>query len=257
MAHERILVVEDESITAMDICERIRALGYEPLGPVASGRDAIESSCVLCPDLVLMDIILRGPMDGVQAAEVIQSMHPCPVVYVTAHSDRTTLDRAKLTAPYGYILKPVSERELHVAIEIALHRHRMEKQLMESKEWFRVTLRSIDEAIIALDTSGRVTFINPAAQTLLGWPEADALGTGALAVFNVISEEPASPGGIALERGDKYVSILTKEKKTVSVVYRAASIAIGTDPAMGTVIIFRETPSGRKPRSSGGNGRRR
>jgi PAS domain S-box-containing protein len=254
MAHERILIVEDETITAMDICERIRALGYEPLGPVASGRDAIENICVLCPDLVLMDIALRGPMDGVQAAEAIQSTHPCPVVYVTAHSDRSTLDRAKLTAPYGYVLKPVNERELHVAIEIALHRHRMEEQLMESKEWFRVTLKCVDEAIIALDTSGRVTFINPAAQTLLGWPEADALGAGALAVFNVISEESASPGGIALERGDKYVSILTKEKKTISVVYRAAPIAIGTDPAMGTVIIFRETSSDRKPRSSGGNG---
>jgi len=128
---------------------------------------------------------------------------------------------------------------------------------MESKEWFRVTLRCVDEAIIALDTSGRVTFINPAAQTLLGWPEADALGTGALAVFNVISEESASPGGIALERGDKYVSILTKEKKTMPVVYRAAPIALGSDPAMGIVIIFRETSSNGRPRPSGGNGRRR
>ena len=122
MAHERILVVEDEKITALEIAEHLRRLGYQPLGPCASGEEAITSALALHPDAVLMDIALKGPMDGIQAAEAIRSTWRCPVIYVTAHADQATLDRAKVTEPFGYILKPINERELHIAIEIALYR---------------------------------------------------------------------------------------------------------------------------------------
>ncbi len=132
MAHERILIVEDESITGMDIRQTVRQLGYEPIGPVASGKDAVRSALALCPDVVLMDIGLKGPMDGIQAAEAIRSKYLCPVIYVTAHSDQPTLDRAKVIEPFVYIRKPVDEQELHTAIETALHRHRMEEQSRES-----------------------------------------------------------------------------------------------------------------------------
>ncbi len=127
----RILIVEDERITALDIYQRIQQLGYEPVGIVDTGKDAIEHALSLHPDLILMDILLKGPMDGIQATEAIRSQYPCPVIYLTAHADQPTIDRAKATEPAGYVLKPVNERELHAAIELALSRDGIEDLLRE------------------------------------------------------------------------------------------------------------------------------
>ncbi len=127
MARERILVVEDENITGFAICQTLQELGYEPIGPIASANDAVARALIVRPDLILMDIVLKGSMDGIQAAEAIQSQHPCPVIYLTAHSDQATLDRAKITAPFGYLLKPVDSRELHTAVEVVLYRGMMEE----------------------------------------------------------------------------------------------------------------------------------
>ena len=131
MAHGWILIVEDERITGLDIRRTVQQLGHEPIGPVVSGEDAVTNALALRPDVVLMDIHLKGPMDGIQAAEAIRSKHLCPVIYVTAHSDQATLERAKVTDPFGWILKPIDEQELRTAIEMALDRHRTEKQLRE------------------------------------------------------------------------------------------------------------------------------
>ena len=122
---------------------------------------------------------------------------------------------------------------------MALYRHRMEEQLRESREWFRTALRNIDEAIIALDTRGVVSFLNPAAETLLGWPETEALGRAGLEVFNVIREEAPGAGAVP-EKGDRQVFIRMRDGKTVSMVYRAAPIVNGTEEVRGMVLIFRE-----------------
>lgn len=135
MAHERILIVEDEKITGMDICHTVQEFGYEPIGPVASGEDAVTSALAQRPDVVLMDIALKGPMNGVQAAEAIRSQYFCPMIYVTAHADQTTLDRAKVTEPSGWILKPVDEEELRRAIQRALSRHAMEHLPLSPLDW--------------------------------------------------------------------------------------------------------------------------
>ena len=135
MAGKRILIVEDESITALDIRQMVQQLGYEPVGLVACGKDAIEQALTLRPDVILMDILLKGPMDGIQAAIAIRSQHPCPVIYLTAHADQSTIDRAELTEPAGYVLKPVCEWELQAAIELALRRDRMKEPLREHRTW--------------------------------------------------------------------------------------------------------------------------
>jgi DNA-binding NarL/FixJ family response regulator len=119
-AHQRILIVEDEATTSLDIRQRLLEFGYEPLGPVASGDDAVASALSLHPDVVLMDIILKGSMNGIQAAEAIRARSRCPVIYVTGNSDRLTVDSANVTQPFGLVLKPIDERELHAAIEKAL-----------------------------------------------------------------------------------------------------------------------------------------
>ncbi len=131
MATAEILVVEDESIVAKDIQNTLEKLGYAVSAVVYSGEEAIERVVETHCDLVLMDIVLRGDMDGVEAAERIRARFNIPVVYLTAYADSETLQRAKISQPYGYILKPFEERELHVTIESALYKHKMEEDAKE------------------------------------------------------------------------------------------------------------------------------
>jgi CheY-like chemotaxis protein len=127
MAERRILVVEDEHIVAMGIKRMLKELGYTVTGIASSGEDAISKAESTFPDVVLMDIMLKGEMDGVEAAEKIRSRFNIPVVYLTAYSDDNILDRAKRTEPFGYIIKPFDEKDLHSSIEVALQRYRKEK----------------------------------------------------------------------------------------------------------------------------------
>ncbi len=176
MANVKILVVEDESIVAMDIKHRAEGLGYTVTGITPSGEGAIEKASETLPDLVLMDIVLKGDMDGVEAAQKIRDTLDIPVVYLTAYSDEKTLKRAKVTEPFGYIIKPFEDRELHSAVEVALYKHKMESKLKESEKWLSTTLESIGDAVIATDENGSVKFMNPVAMNITGWDEIDAFG---------------------------------------------------------------------------------
>jgi AmiR/NasT family two-component response regulator len=141
----RLLVVEDETIVALDLQNSLKILGYEVVGTASNGLDAIAKANHTRPDLVLMDVILQGDMDGVQTAEVIHSQFNIPVIFLTACADEKTLERAKVTEPFGYMIKPFEERELHSHIEISLYRHRMERRLRESEErYFLATQGSND-----------------------------------------------------------------------------------------------------------------
>jgi len=126
MIKAKILVVEDEVIVAMDIRQRLIRLGYEVVATVRTGEEAIKWATETRPDLVLMDILLAGAIDGIDAAREIMSRLKIPVIYVTSYSDETTVFRAKLTEPFGYMLKPIEEGELKSVIEFRLHRHSME-----------------------------------------------------------------------------------------------------------------------------------
>lgn len=134
MAAEKIIVVEDERVVARDIEKRLKKLGYVVPASVASGEEAIEQVAELRPDLVLMDIRLKGQMDGIEAAEHIRTDFDIPVVYLTAYADESTLQRAKVTEPFGYVVKPFDERDLQVAIEIALRRRLSEKAIRVALE---------------------------------------------------------------------------------------------------------------------------
>ncbi|MBP1624626.1 MAG: sensory transduction regulatory protein, partial [Acidobacteria bacterium] len=130
----RILVVEDETIVALDLQNSLKILGYEVVGTASNGPDAIAKATKTRPDLVLMDIILQGDMDGVQTAEAIHAQLNVPVIFLTACADEKTLQRAKVTEPFGFMIKPFEDRELHSHIEIALYRNTMERRLRESEE---------------------------------------------------------------------------------------------------------------------------
>lgn len=143
----KILVVEDERIIAMDIRNSLMRMGYEVLGIVSSGEKALEKVQQVKPDLVLMDIVLKGDMDGIEAGEKILHEFNIPVVYLTSHTDPSTLERATKTNPFGYVVKPFEERDLHTTLEIALSRAQVEaemtKNLLRERELLELRSRFV------------------------------------------------------------------------------------------------------------------
>src|SRR6516164_9194303 len=188
MTRARILVVEDEGIVAQDIRNRLTRHGYTVVGVVETGADAVRLTAELRPDLVLMDIHLKGPMDGVEAAEHIRANWQIPVVYLTAYADDATLRRARVTEPFGYILKPFEERELPTILEMALYKNAAERRLRASERRYATTLSSIGDGVIATDAEGRVSFLNPVAEALTGWAAAEAAGRPLAEVFRTLDE---------------------------------------------------------------------
>ncbi|UZP67187.1 response regulator [Desulfovibrio mangrovi] len=171
-----ILLVEDEPVIALDIRRRLQQLGYSTLVTVTSGEEAVQRAESIAPDIILMDIILSGSLDGIDAAALLRKQISAPVIYLTAHADEATLRRAMITEPFGYILKPFEDRELHTCIEMALYKHRMESDIRNKERWFATTLRSIGDAVITLDGSGFVTIINAAAARIFEITEERATG---------------------------------------------------------------------------------
>ncbi len=167
----RILVVEDETIVALDLKNSLTILGYDVVATAATGEDAIARADETRPDLVLMDIILKGEMDGVEAANTIRARLEIPVIFLTACADETTLQRAKVTEPFGYLLKPFEERELHGHIEIALYKHRMEKMLKESEERYSLATQGANDGLWDWNLETQEIYYSPRWWSMLGYPE--------------------------------------------------------------------------------------
>jgi PAS domain S-box-containing protein len=205
MSKIKILIVEDESIVAMDIKHRAEGLGYEVTNITPSGEEALKLVRENPPDLVLMDIVLKGKIDGIETAQRIHDDFDIPVLYLTAYSDEETLKRAKITEPFGYIIKPFEDRELHSSVEIAIYKHEMDRKLKESEKWLSTTLESIGDAVIATDKEGNIIFMNPVARKVTGWESEEAIGKTLLDVFKIINEDT----GIPLE--DPVTKVLKKD----------------------------------------------
>jgi PAS domain S-box-containing protein len=179
MRHEQassILIVEDEVLTAKALQRSFERLGYAVLPIATSAGEAIDLAFELKPSLVLMDIYLDGRADGIEAADAINTRLNIPVVFLTAFSDDDTVQRVKKAAPYGYVVKPVRFEELRAVVEVALHKHELEKRLRERERWFSTTLRSIADAVICVDPHAAVTFMNSAAEFMTGVSFQSGLG---------------------------------------------------------------------------------
>ncbi len=182
----RILIVEDERITAEDLRDILTDLGYTVTASVSSGADAIAKAEETAPDLALMDIRIKGDMDGTETARVLRERFNIPVIYLTAHADSATVSRAKSAEPLGYITKPFQEAELHASIEIALHKHREDLKFREKEQLLASTLRAVSEGVISLDQNQIVTLFNPAAEAWTGWKAREALGKSLDEVFPLV-----------------------------------------------------------------------
>ena len=176
MNNEKILIVEDEKIIALDLQRRLERFGYSVVGMASDGDEAITAAREREPDIILMDIMLAGPMDGIEASKRIRAELDIPVIFLTAYTDEKTLERAKEVEPFGYILKPFKERELYTTIDIALYKNSIDKRLRAQERLFSAILHSINDGIISTDTDLNVSFMNSVAEDLLGWEEKDAKG---------------------------------------------------------------------------------
>ena len=165
----RLILVEDEFIVATDIQSQLRGTGYDIVGIAATGEDAIAQAGELRPDVVLMDIVLKGEVDGIDAAQQIAERFDIPVIFLTAHTDAATVKRATATASYGFLVKPFDKLELRAAIEMAIHRHVTEAKARESDRRIRELTESLSEMIFETDMAGTITFINFAGLKEFGY----------------------------------------------------------------------------------------
>lgn len=147
MARARILIVEDNAVVAEDIQNSLEKFGFDVCATVPSGEKAIQKANEDAPDLVLMDILLKGEMNGTEAAEQIHSQFDIPVIYLTALGDEEVLEKAKRTEPFGYIIKPFEDRELNTAIEIALYKHKKERELKRQKDALRKSHHELEQRV--------------------------------------------------------------------------------------------------------------
>ena len=168
MSRKSILVVEDEVLVARDIKSRLTRMGYDVPAIACRGREAIDKALQIRPDLILMDINLRDDMDGVEAAIKIRAQFEVPIIFCSAYSNEETVERAKVTEPYGYVLKPFDNRELEINIEIALYKHKVEQDLSDTRQRLDATLASVNDGVIAADLEGHIYVLNPMAEKITG-----------------------------------------------------------------------------------------
>ncbi len=249
MAKTTVLIVEDEAIVAADLAGKLEQLGYEIAGIAASGEDAIETAFSMRPHVVLMDIWLKGPMDGIEAAETIRSRIDVPVIYLTAHSDAATLDRAKLSDPFGYVLKPFEERDLTTTIEMALYKHQSDRRLREQQEALRRSHdelerrveertgelkqasaynRSLIEAsldpLVTIGHDGKITDVNSATEEATGRPRLELIGTDFCDYFSEPDKARAGYEQVFREGSvrDYPLELRHRDGRLMSVLYNAS-----------------------------------
>jgi len=244
----RILVVEDEDAVAADIQRRLKSFGYASAA-ASTDSEALSIAREMKPDLVLMDIKLKGATDGIMLAQKLRDSFGIPAVYLTAYSDAPTVSRAKLTNPLGYLLKPFTDSELHAAIEIALHKQAADSKVRESEAWYRAILQSTSDAVIVTDIRGSIRFLNLTAEKLTGWRSSEAVGKKLETVFRITSENrrahvdipfPKIIKGKAHRRIAGHVLLVCRDGKRTHIEDSASALTDEKGKVIGVVLVFRD-----------------
>ncbi|OUL27853.1 hybrid sensor histidine kinase/response regulator [Nostoc sp. RF31YmG] len=238
----QVLIVEDEYILAINLQESLESLGYTVVDIADSATAAIEKATELQPNLILMDIRLRGEIDGIQAAEQIWHHLQIPIIYVTGHSDKSTVERATLTSPFGYILKPIREQELYVAIQTALNRY-------EREQFLSTVLRGMGDGVLVVDTELHVKYLNQVAEALTGWRLDEAKDKMLTEVFQLIDEQTQlpieNPIVLALQSQnaiylDNRILLVAKNGAKTPVADSATALKDNNGAVAGAVMVFRD-----------------
>jgi PAS domain S-box-containing protein len=248
MNNTKILIVEDERTTAVVISHFLNRLNYSVVGMVSSGEEAIKMVEEKNPDLVLMDIGLEGEMDGIEAAAIIKKKFDAPVIFLTAYSDDNSIARAKETEPYGFLVKPFEQSDLNSTLEIAIRKIEVDKRVKESEVWFRATLESISDAVIATDLDDNIKLMNKVAVKLTGYSLEESRGKKLDSVY-VTAPDFTTEGMVYLlsEKTDDYKKSLMNNKilhskngKRIIIEENSALINVGIDKTLGKVVSFRD-----------------
>lgn len=244
--NEKILVVEDESVVALSLCESLEHLGYQTVGPASRSEKALALAESEQPDLVLMDIRIKGSVDGIDTAAILVNRYDLPVIYLTAYTDDSTIARARNTKPYGYLVKPYEERELRSAVEIALYRHRSERRFRMVEKQLTTTLEHMGDGVVAVDDSNRVTYLNPVAAKMSGRETEEAVGLPLQEVLPIKdaygnpfhpAQEVQKENPEAAREPD--LAITTSTGKAVEIDHNLAPVVSETEGTVGAVLNFR------------------
>jgi PAS domain S-box-containing protein len=185
----RILIVEDDELFAQDLEYMLESLDYDVVAAVPSGEEAIKKAAEISPDLILMDISLKGNIDGIGSSKKIAERSSIPVIYLTAHSDEATMERAGLTEPFGYLIKPLNQRDLQMTIDMALYKSQVEMKLSKKEHLLSSILNNIRDGLISTNKEGFISFMSPLAEKLTGWKREDALGKNLAEIFQLLNED--------------------------------------------------------------------
>jgi PAS domain S-box-containing protein len=243
-----ILIVEDEPIVAKDLQQTLREMKYDAYAIASSADEAIKRATEKCPDLVLMDIRIKGARDGIQTAEIFRQQFGVSVIYLTAHADEATIERAAKTAPYGYLLKPIKSAELRSAIEVAVFRQKLDKVARGRERRFSAALNSVSDAVVTVDLAGKVTYLNPAAESLIGEKSESAIGKSAQEVLQLMDQTSTARDATPLDAALRLKQPIHREQaslRNVSTGMRhpvdesAAPIEDGGN-LLGAVMVFRD-----------------
>ncbi len=244
MAKARILIVEDEALVARDLVNMIKSLGYEVTDLVQNGEAVVQSVEKNRPDLAIMDIVLKGRVDGIEVAAILWEKYSIPVIYITSFADDLTFERAKLTEPFGYLIKPYEERELELTIEIALYKARIQRLVKEREKWLSTILKGIDDGIIVTDNGGKVTFINPSAQKITGWNEPEAIDQPVDRILELKENLNFDPDSALLMLGE--TNIITRTGLEIPVELTVTTLPEESGQPSGQVIVFKDVTSRRQ-----------
>ena len=249
MLATKIMIVEDEGIIAMDIRNQLEGFGYDVVATAFSGGQAITLATQHRPELVMMDIVLKGSMDGISAAKSIKESLNIPVIFLTAYSDPDTLQRAKAAVAYGYLIKPFRPDELRASIEVALYKHQLEQKLKDSEQWFAKTLHCISDAVIATDAEGRIKFMNPVAETTTGWRLEQAKGKVVTELMTLLTESNRKIIENPVQRTLRNLAVTGLDSPTLLVTQSGVEFPVDDGAApilnddgalLGAVLVFRD-----------------
>jgi PAS domain S-box-containing protein len=252
MKKYRILVVEDEALIAASLVHTLSSLGYTVPEPVATGEDAIRAVKTKKPDLVLMDIVLIGEMDGITAAKKIQAIADVPVIYITAYTDDLRLKNARLTEPYGYIVKPAQSRELHATIEMALYKHALDRNLKESEAKYRTVFENTGTATVVVEESTIISLANKEFEQLTGFSKDDIEGKKSWTEFVVKEDLERMLAQHRLRRKNKKKALTHYEFRAVTKsgdirdIYLSIDVIPGTKKSIASLLDITERKQAEK-----------
>ncbi|MEH1855391.1 MAG: diguanylate cyclase [Nostoc sp.] len=249
MLVRKILVVEDEKIITSNIRKSLQKLGYSVSEITKSGKEAIKKVAETHPHLVLIDICLAGEIDGVHVADIIQNHFHVPVVYLTECLEYKTLHKNQLSEPFSYIVKPVIERDLYFAIEMALYKHQSKKILYEEKQRLATIIHSMGCAVIVTYANGSIQMMNPIAERITGWKQSEAFGKNLVEVVNLVDKDVGETienlATDVMEAGEilnlpENCTLITKDGREIAIGDNVSPIQDRDGNITGAVLIFQD-----------------